>query len=161
MNKRLINLITTAFLLVLIACGGGGGGSGTDAPIEAEITTSVSSITWTFAEAAGFQCENVDFFYVVVQNSATNVPLNNVNVKISNPLAEPNNTAIQLYDGDPTDGGHAENSPMTLTTDINGTVTVYFKYCGGGGVEYGGDFLVSSGPIFETVTFDVTVDTAE
>jgi len=49
---------------------------------------------------------------------------------------------------------------MTLTTDKNGAITLYFKYCGGG-AEYGGDFLVSSGPIFETVTFDVTVDTAE
>ncbi len=159
MNKRLINLITTAFLLVLIACGGGGGGSGNDAPVEAEITTSVTSITWTFLEAAPLSCENVDFFNIVVKDKATDIPLRDVNVTISNPLAEPNNTAIQLYDGNPTDGGSKENSPMTLTTDKNGAITLYFKYCGGGGAEYKGDFLVSSGPLFETVTFEVAVDT--
>lgn len=160
MKKRLIYLITTAFLFILIACGGGGGGS--DAPAEAKITTSVSSITWTFAEAAGWQCENVDSFYIVVQDIATDVPLKNVNVTIYNPLAAPPIDApIQLYDGNPNSGGSKEDSPMTLTTDENGAITVYFQYCGGGGVEYGGDFLVSSGPIFETVTFDVLVDTGE
>jgi hypothetical protein len=158
MNKRLINLITTAFLLVLIACGGGGGGSGNDAPVEAEITTSVTAITWSFLEAAPLSCENVDSFYIVVKDKGTDIPLRDVNVTISNPLAVPNNTAIQLYDGNPTDGGSKETSPMTLTTDKNGTITLYFKYCGGGGVAYKGDFLVSSGPLFETVTFEVTAD---
>jgi len=160
MKNRLINLITTAFLFVLVACGGGGSGSGVDAPEEAVISTSVSEISWSFADTTGYSCSFVDSFIIVVKDKATNVPLSNVRLTIFNSLAVPNTGVILLYDGDPNDGGHGENSPMTVTTDKNGTFTLYFGYCGGGGVEYASPFTISSGPLNEIVSFEVVAETA-
>jgi len=159
MKNRLIILITAALFLVLIACGGGGEGSGIDAPEEAVITTSVDDISWSFADTAGYSCSFVDSFIITVKDKATNVPLNNVRLSIFNALAVPNSPGvILLYDGDPNDGGHGENSPMTVTTDKNGTFQLFFGYCGGGAVEYASPFTISSGPINEVVSFEVTAD---
>ena len=157
MKNRLIILITAALFLGLVACGGAGG-SGNDAPAEAEITTSVDSISWSFVDTAGYSCSFVDSFIIVVKDKATNVPLNNVRLTIFNALAVPNTGVILLYDGDPNDGGHGENSPMTVTTDKNGTFQLFFGYCGGGNVEYASPFTISSGPLNKVVSFEVTAD---
>jgi hypothetical protein len=160
MKNGFIALIITAFLFIFTACGGGGQGGSSDAPAEAEITTSSTSISWAFADTNPFVCGNVDSFVIVVKDKKTGIPLRGVDVNIFNPLAQPNATAIQLFDGNPNDGGAAEDSPMTVTTDKNGAYTLYFTYCGGGGVEYKSDFLISSGSLTETVEFEVTKTTA-
>ncbi len=159
MKNGFIALIITAFLFTLTACGGGGQGGGSDAPVEAEITTDVPSISWAFAEAAPFTCGNVDSFRIVVKDKKTGIPLRGVDVNIFNSLAQPNNTVIQLFDGNPNDGGAAEDSPMTVTTDKNGAYTLYFTYCGGGGREYKSPFQISSGSLTELVEFEVTKTT--
>ena len=160
MKNRVINLITAAFFLGLIACGGGGAGSGSDAPAEAEITTSVSDISWSFADTVAGSCSYVDSFIITVKDKATNVPLSNVRLTIFNSFAVPNTGFMLLYDGDPNDGGHGENSPMTVTTDKNGTFTLFYGFCGGIGYEYSSPFTISSGPLNEVVPFDVSIETA-
>jgi hypothetical protein len=159
MNKGFIALIITAFLFTLTSCGGGGQGGSSDAPVEAEITTSVTSISVDFAETAPFVCGNVDSFVIVVKDKKTGIPLRGVDVNIFNSLAQPNATAIQLFDGNPNDGGAAEDSPMTVTTDKDGAYILYFTFCGGGGVEYKADFMISSGSLSELVEFEVTKTT--
>jgi len=156
MVNRCIFFIAAAFLLVLSACGGGE--SGHDAPFVASITTSTDSISWKFDELAPFVCDNVDFFLIVVKNEK-GIPLRDVGLTISNPLASPNDTVIQLYDGDPRHGGSTEDTPFSVKTDENGTYYFYFTYCGGGGVEYKSDFLISSGSLSKSVTFEVTKTT--
>jgi len=161
MKNRLINLIIAALFLGIVACGGEGPGSGSDAPAEAAISTSVSDISWTFADTAAYSCSFVDSFIITVKDKATNVPLSNVRLTIFNALAVPNSPGvILLYDGDPNDGGHGENSPMTVTTDKNGTFTLFFGYCGGGNVDYSSPFTISSGPLNEIVTFAVSAETS-
>ncbi|MBI5098941.1 MAG: hypothetical protein HZB30_06845 [Nitrospirae bacterium] len=158
MKNGFIALIITAFLFILTACGGGGGGS-SDAPAEAEITTSVTSISVEFLDTAPYVCGFVDSFVIVVKDKKTGIPLNGVDVNIFNASAQPNG-ANQLYDGNPNDGGAAEDSPMTVTTDKNGAYTLYFTYCGGGGFEYKSDFMLSSGSVTELVEFEVKKKTA-
>lgn len=155
MVNRCIFFIAAAFLLVLSACGGG---DGHDAPFVASITTSTDSISWEFDELAPLVCDNVDFFLIVVKNEK-GIPLRDVGLTISNPLAIPNGDAIQVYDGHPRHGGAAEEVPLSVKTDENGAYTLYFTYCGGGGVEYKSDFLISSGSLSKSVTFEVTAAT--
>jgi hypothetical protein len=104
MNKGFIALIITAFLFILTACGGGGQGGSSDAPVEAEITTSITSRSWEFSEASSFTCGFVDSFVIVVKDKKTGIPLRGVDVNVFNASAQPNDTVIQLFDGNPNDG---------------------------------------------------------
>jgi hypothetical protein len=155
MKNRLINLITTAFLLVLIACGGGGGG-GSDAPAEATITINPSSYTVEVSETYP-DTTYTQYFQIVVKDGK-GIPLNDVNLRISFPWAQPAEFAVvQLYDG-----GSPKDSPMKVKTDENGSYTLRFDYnVGVSAGEYYGDIEVTSGSIFKSARFEVTVATAE
>ncbi|MBI5739970.1 MAG: hypothetical protein HZA16_04540 [Nitrospirae bacterium] len=151
MRTLTVPLMIVALFLILSACGGGGGG--VDAPAESTLTTSVASISVEFAETDPYSCSIVDSF-VISAKTASGIPLNNVTLTIFFPYAQPYGS-IQLYDGNPASGAPAKDAPMTVTTDENGIYILYFTYCGGGGVEYKSDFTVTSGALFEAVTFEV------
>jgi hypothetical protein len=157
MVNRCIFFIATAFLFVLSACGGG---SDHDAPVEASITTSASSISYEFLDTDPLQCGFTDSFLITV-TSEQGIPLRDVDLSIFFPFAQPYVTnGVQLFSGDPAKGGTAKDSPLSVTTDENGSYTLYFQFCGGGGLEYKADFQISSGPLSTSVTFEVTKKTA-
>jgi hypothetical protein len=155
MVNRCIFLIVTAFLFVLSACGGGN--SGHEAPAEATLTINPSDYTVTVGE--NFPLTTYTQHFLIVVKNEKGIPLRNVNLKISYPWAQPNDTVVQLYDG-----GTPKNSPMTVETDENGTYDLRFDYVVGNNglndLEYKGDLVVTSGTLFESATFEVTVETA-
>ncbi|RJQ20306.1 MAG: hypothetical protein C4560_05280 [Nitrospiraceae bacterium] len=150
MKKSSVILAIIGFVFILSACGGGAGGDA-DAPADGSITTSVSSIPWEYAtDSSGSRTGS---FTIVVKN-ANGIPLEDVSVTIFNTLAEPFASSIQLYDGNPDDGAPAKDAPMTVTTDENGSYTLYFDFVVG--VEYASNFQITSGSLSKSVSLEVT-----
>jgi hypothetical protein len=91
------------------------------------------------------------FFAIVVKNES-NVPLNDVVIWITYPWAVPAPAGLtQLYDGD-----IPKDSPMSVTTDSNGTFILRMDYVRGGGASYTGTLEVKSGSIVGTAEFSVS-----
>ncbi|RJQ44827.1 MAG: hypothetical protein C4538_09530 [Nitrospiraceae bacterium] len=158
MKKHYIFLLLAGILFIFAGCGGGGGG-GSDAPFEAVITISPESSTIEVDEAS-LVATYVAQFVIAVKDS-TGVPLNDVNLTIFYPWAEPNASVVRFFDGDPNRGGVFKDSPMAVTTDENGAYTLYFEYDAGGGLEYKADIQVISGSVVASATFEVKKVTAE
>ncbi len=91
------------------------------------------------------------FFNIIVKNQNGD-PLNDVIILISYPWAVPAPAnLIQFYDGDT-----PKVSPMSVTTDSNGTYLLRMDYVRGGGVDYAGTLEVSSGSVIGTAEFSVS-----
>jgi hypothetical protein len=145
MKKRLINLVTTAFLLVLIACGGGGGGY--DAPIGSTITVSPPAIPYD--SIAGDVIVNIS---VLVKN-AEGIPLNNVAIVISGSMAEPRVPArYQFHEG--FNASDPVNSGFSAVTDQNGvyefSIKIYAEV-GGSPSEFTDQITVNAAGAFKSV----------
>jgi hypothetical protein len=163
MKNLLINLITTPLLLVLIACGGGGGGGGgNDAPYDATMTTSTSSIPATCADDEDPLTDDTFWYtesFVIFVKDKNGIPFRDVDLSIFFPLAVPNANAVQLYDGDPGHGASPKDSPLSASTDENGSYTLYFQFLCGGGVEYKASFQITAGPLSKLLELDVKAST--
>jgi hypothetical protein len=91
------------------------------------------------------------FFAIVVKNQS-GVPLANVEISITYPWAVPNPAAlVQLFDGNNTQ----QDSPMSVTTDANGTFNLRMDYQRGL-VDYTGTIQVTSGSVIGTADFSVS-----
>ena len=156
MSKRYIIFLAFISLLFIIpGCGGGGN----DAPAESTITFSPSSATVTIAEGAPPAW--YVYRFTIVATNPDGIPYDNIDLSIFYPWAEPGDRVVQFYDGDPSKGAPAKDSPMSVKTDENGSYTLFFVYVGGGGAEYSGDIQVTSGSVFGSASFEVKTEAAE
>ena len=152
-RRYIISLALVGLLFIISGCGGGGGG-GDDvaAPAEAEITISGAPDTISIGTSSTSWYEYCCF--IIVVKDANDIPLNNVDLSISYPWAVPNPPGlVQFYNGNtPVD------SPLNVTTDINGAYYLKIRYQGGL-VEYTGSLIVVSGSVSATATFAVDTGT--
>ncbi len=163
-RRYIISLALVALLLIIPGCGRD---NSEDAPADATITISPSSNTITVA--AGYPLTTYSSSFTIVVKDKKGTPLNDVDLTISYPWASTATTTgvVQFYDGVPDGGASATVSPMTATTDKNGAYTIWFTYQVGdtapgvadeGDLAYKGDFQVTSGSLFSSATFEVTVE---
>ncbi|MBI5055513.1 MAG: hypothetical protein HZB61_02695 [Nitrospirae bacterium] len=147
-------LMIISLFFVLSGCGGGDpqGGGSVDAPADGTITVGLSSASITDTSAAT-STETFCCLTVVVKD-ANGIPLRDVNVSIAFPFAVPDSTGlVQLLDSNT-----PKDSPLSVTTDENGAYYLSFQYKRGGGASYKGDFLVTSGALSATATFEVKAE---
>ncbi|MBI4848262.1 MAG: hypothetical protein HY808_06765 [Nitrospirae bacterium] len=149
-------LMIISLFFMLSGCGGGDpqGGGSVDAPAEGTLTIGLSSSSITDTSAT----TTTDTFccLTVVVKDANDIPLRDVNISIAFPFAVPDSSGmVQLLDGNA-----KKNSPMSVTTDENGAYYLNFQYKRGGGASFKGDFLVTSGSLSATTTFEVKTEEA-
>lgn len=127
------------------------------APSSAVITISPEGATVT--DTSTTSSWHTRYFTILVKDSKTAAPMNDVEITISFPLAVPDfSGAVQLYNGN-----NAVNSPFKAKTDSMGTYILRFDYISGGDsngdgtadMAYKGDLEVRSGSVFTSVTFEV------
>ncbi len=159
-RRYIISLALVGLLFIITGCGGGGGAEGgsEEAPAEATITINPSSLSYAGGDDTTVVAEFVQQFNIVVKDPA-GIPLRNVDLTIFYPFAVPGSNVVQFYDGDPNQGAPAQDSPMTVTTDENGSYTLFITFLANGGLEYSADVQVSSGAVYGSSTFEVTATT--
>ncbi|MEW6599598.1 MAG: hypothetical protein AB1499_01370 [Nitrospirota bacterium] len=157
-RKYIISLALFGLLFIIIGCGGGGveGGS-EEAPAEATITITPPSGSYVGGDETTTVGAFVHKFTIVVKD-ANGIPLRNVDLTIFYPFAVPGSNVVQFYDGDPSQGAPAQDSPMTVTTDGNGSYTLFMVFLANGNQEYSADLQVNSGAVYGSATFEVTVE---
>jgi len=156
-RRHIIYSALISLIVILISCGGGGveGGS-EEAPAEATITINPSSSSYAGGDDTTTVGSFVTNFNIVVKDP-NGIPLRNVDLTIFYPFANPGGSVVQFYDGDPSQGAPAQDSPMTVKTDENGSYTLFIVFLANGGLEYSADIQVSSGAVYAASTFEVTV----
>ncbi len=151
--------IYSVFFVCLIFAFTGCGGKGSDAPAGSTVT--ISGID-SFADGTGLFSIQTGRLFIVVEN-AKGVPLNNVKLNITFPLAR--TSIVTTLFNDPAnlggylvllqDEGSDTNSPLEVTTDINGVYELVFKFWSGG-IAYTSDVHVTTGTADAVHEFAVT-----
>jgi len=157
-RRHIIYWAMVGLLLIIPGCGGGGveGGS-EEAPAEATITINPSSLSYAGGDALTTTASAFVQQFIIVAKDPAGIPLRNVDLTIFYPFASPGGNVVQFYDGDPSQDAPAQDSPMSVTTDENGSYTLFITFLANGGLEYSADIQVSSGAVYGSATFEVTV----
>ncbi len=129
-------------IFFLVGCGD------VQAPDEATITIHPPDPT---VVDAGIETVWDTYYFSIVVEDENGIPLNDVEITITFPWAEPGEAGlVRLYDGDT-----REDSPMKVVTDKNGTYYLRFDYLRGG-KDYYGNLQVRSGNVFASTNFTVS-----
>ncbi len=142
-RKYIAVLLLTGFVFIMYSCGGD-----YSAPVDATIT--IIPVEIAYSDGTGTVTTSSEQFTIAVKD-ANGIPLNDVEIWISYVWAIPNEYAlVQLFDGD-----NPKDSPMSVTTDINGVYNLRFDFQSGGGLSYLADLVVTSGSVSASTEFSV------
>jgi len=140
-KKIIIGLCLMGSFFIWSGCGGNN-----EAPEGTIITINPSSITVTDGSLQDIHKQR----FLVTAKNPSNVPLNNVSLRMSFIWASPDGvldtlvfdldpcdgtaetTLVQLYDGDPDDGGVPVDSPFNTSTNEDGVFELWLRFISGG-----------------------------
>ena len=121
-RRYIIHLALISLLFISFSCGGNGGVGGSD-DVPAESTITINPPEWVFDSISGDTVVNITAY---VQNKE-GIPLNDVEIVISGPLAAPRNPSRYQFYTDFNAAGNPVNSGFTAVTNENGVYQFSIK----------------------------------